>query len=202
MENLELKNIEYQNLKLIHTIADGNCFFHAIVNAIDSDYCKIDNNKKIKTVIEKRKYLSEMLEKKDKNNKIIYDNLSRGNLKQMSKFVDEYKLENMKKTLNSNSYVSNLYNEFISNILNIDIYILDKKTEDVYITGDDMNLLYKNRPSIVLLYDINHYSLVGVVETDTVLDFFQYDHPFIKCIKNRMIFLLKIRIKKDIKNNK
>ena len=66
------------------------------------------------------------------------------------------------KELDSDRPVDNAYNEFISDQLNKDIYILDAVTQDVYMTGSDDNVLYKDRPSIVLMYLPGHYELVGL----------------------------------------
>ena len=176
LDTITLKNIDYKNLKIIKTLGNGDCFFHAILSAINQEY--VDSKDKAKMGHEFRLSLIPKLEKR-------YNKLSNGTLKEFSAVIPEYSLENMKKTLDSYTCVGHLFNELISDDKKIDIYILDAKTEDVYITGDEY-LLHKKRPSLVLYYTGNHYDLLGVVEKGNTIDFFQYDHPFIKCLRKRI----------------
>ena len=73
-------------------------------------------------------------------------------MKELSKDFDQTKLEEMKRFLRSNDYFTHLYLEFISEAFDIDIYIIDYKTMDLYNNGDD-KLLYKGRDSVILGYD-------------------------------------------------
>ena len=98
----------------------------------------------------------------------------------------------MQKELNSDFSVDNVYNEFISNQINKDIYILDMVKQDVYMTGDDDEILYKTRPSIVILYlsgkykSSGHYELIGLNENGYIKTLFDSDHDFIQNIRARM----------------
>jgi hypothetical protein len=175
-DDLKLEKIPYPNLKIIKTIGNGDCLFHSILSATNEEY--LNSNDKVKEGQKFRAYLAEKLT-------LLYPKLSRGELQTLSLAVPEYTLENMQKTLKSYNSVGHLFNELISEILSIDIYIIDKKKSDVYITGDE-EILHKNRPSIVVYYTGNHYELIGVNEKNGIVDFFQYDHPFIILIKNRI----------------
>jgi hypothetical protein len=177
-KNLNLKNIPYPNLKIIKTIGNGDCLFHSVLSATNEEYVNSKDKDKEKKGQEFRNYLAEKLI-------LMYPKLSRGNLEELSKDVPEYKLENMLKTLKSYRSVNNLFNELISETLNIDIYLVYSETSDVYIMGDE-EIYHKNRPSIVIYYTGNHYELIGVEEKNGIVDFYQYDHPFIKLIKNRI----------------
>jgi hypothetical protein len=190
------KSFMYDNMVKINTPADGSCFFHAIAYACFIPYKteKIDGialNKSefIKTL---RKRLAEELSTKIDDNTTHYDSLSRGQLGVFSEGVEKYSLENMKKELKSNGPVDNVYNEFISNILNKDIYILSSQTQDVYVTGNDFDILYKGRESIVLLFSPGHYDLIGLQEKDGIVTSFSPDHEFILAIRKRYLDLLKI----------
>ncbi len=96
----------------------------------------------------------------------------------------------MQKELDSSASVSNIYNEFISDQLDKDIYILDAVKQDVYMTGTDHDLLYKDRTSIVILYMPGHYELVGVINDDYIETTFKPDHPLIQLLQERMSQLL------------
>jgi len=185
----------YPNMVRIRIPRDGSCFFHAITRAYFKPYITgvIDGkpfNKKdfIKGL---RKSLSIKLGKSDpKTGLRYYDTLSRGKLAEFAKSVPQYSLEEMQKELDSNQSVDNVYNEFISNEINKDIYILDMVSKDVYITGNDFDILYKERKSIVLLYLPGHYELVGIQTKKGIKTLFSPDHEFIKAIKDRMILKL------------
>ena len=115
-----------------------------------------------------------------------YDVLSRGQLSEFSKSVPAYSLENMQRELDSDRAVDNAYNEFISDQLEKDIYILDGIKRDVYITGYDDEILYKNRPSIIILYLPGHYELVGLEINGIIKLLFDPDHDLIQTIRSRM----------------
>ena len=160
----------FPNLKLvrINTDGDGNCFFHALAMAYFKPYIrqKLDGecfNRK-EFIKDLRKDLADKLSEPSKINcnKNNYEILASGELTHLSEFVEDCSLKNMISELSTNGLaVSHIYNEFVSDQLDIDIYILDYEKKDVYMTGTTLNLLYKNRKSVVILYVTGHYDLVG-----------------------------------------
>lgn len=185
---------KYPNMVRLKVIADGSCFFHAIAKSYLNPYIMEELNgeyfDRSKFIRELRRDLSIKLGAKidPSNPKSLrpYDTLSRGELSNFSKTVKSYTLQNMQRELNSTNAVDNVYNEFISNELNKDIYILDMAKQDVYVTGSDDDILYKNRPSIVLLYLPGHYELVGIDDGEDIKTLFDPNDEFIKAIRNRM----------------
>jgi len=194
----------YPNMVRIHTEGDGSCFFHAILNACYKPYIKgvtgdgVSLNRR-ECVKNFRKDLANKLDDyidSNPRNKKWYDILSRGDLKAHSKDLPELSLENMKRTLDSNSSVDHIFNELISEVILKDIYLLDFEKKDVYITGDDEDILYKNRKSIVILAIPGHYELVGVYRVNkkgllVVQTLFAHDDEFIKIIRKRMREIIK-----------
>ncbi len=183
--------LNYPGMGRKRTIGDGSCFFHAITDAYFRPYQRGNLNGKSLNRIKFVKYLrydlaNELERRINPNGRMIYDKLSRGKLREISKTLQQYSLENMQKELRSNRSVDNVYLEFISNVLDKDIYILDFMKKDVYITGDDRDILYKNRDSIVLLFIPGHYELVGVKEQGKIKTLFKANHPFITSIVTRM----------------
>lgn len=214
----------YPNMVRIDTVADGSCFFHAIANAYFIPYWENALNgqpmSKHRFITAMRNDLATRLGEQvsfntNSNHPIThYDLLSRGQLCEFAKAVPRYSLENMQKELRSHSAVDNVYNEFISNQLNKDIYLLDATKRDVFVTGDDDDILYKNRESIVVLYHPGHYELVGIEDPigisfadtnripshsekdpichgtpgsrDHIATLFAPQHPFIRAIRQRM----------------
>jgi hypothetical protein len=163
----------------IDTIGDGSCYFHALLNAIYCKYRLRDTNKR-DLVRRLRKELSEVLNKQ-------YDKLSRGHLKEISQHVPSLSKESMLTLLDSSPSVGNEFQELVSNVLDIDIYMLELSRKDVLVMSNDREILYKNRKSVVLISTGNHYELVGITNKDGLYDvFFTPDHDFIKFINQRM----------------
>lgn len=190
----------YSNMVRLRTIADGSCFFHAIALAYFKPYIlqKYPNGSYFdrKEFIMKLRHdlaktLSSRVNPSDPSSPIYYDVISRGKLRNFSKAVTRYSLENMTKELNSNRPVDNAYQELVSDLLNKDIYILDMIKQDVYVTGSDDDILIKGRNSIVLLYiddksETGHFELVGLNEDGILKTVFSPNHRFIRAIQNRL----------------
>jgi hypothetical protein len=198
----------HPRLVRIQIPGDGSCFFNAICHGQSADYLKSQYRVKIdgkETVfpISRGRFvmnlranladkLADQVDPKNPNSPIYYDIISRGKLRDYVASGDGpeikcYSLENMQKELRSGGAVDGIYLEFISNILGSDIYILDQRDHDVYMIGDETDILYKNRPSLVLLFTGNHYDLVGIRHrSGQVGTYFSADDPFISSITKRM----------------
>lgn len=174
-----LSDFYYEGMVKKDEIADGSCFFHCIADSFYKPYQlgTIDRKDFVRKL---RKDLSLRLDSE-------YSSLSRGKLREYSRELQDFSLSNLKRQLDSYEFVDNRFNELVSNILNKDIYILDYEKRDVYITGNDDEILYKNRESIVIIwYNQNHFDLVGIIEDDKLITLFKPNHPFIINIKDRM----------------
>lgn len=175
---------------------DGSCMFHAIAKAYFKPYIVGKNSEggvfdRMEFIKNLRKDLSKKLALKvnpeDPKSKTYYQSLANGELENIAKSLPQYSLENMQKELDSNTPISNYFNEFISDQLNIDIYILDAKKKDVYMMASDLKLLYKNRQSVVILYMPGHYELIGLMQDQSYIEtYFPPSHPFILKIRERM----------------
>lgn len=185
----------FPNLVRIATPTDGSCFFHAIIMSFYEPYqtgkmggLALDRTK---FILNLRRDLASKLEEPidplNPNSPRYYDKLSRGTMAEFAKACPEYTLENIQRTLRSIEWVDYSLSEFISNILQKDIYILDAETRDVYILGDASELLFKGRQSLVLLFHPGHFELVGLRDTATgnIQTLFSPDHPLIQSIRDR-----------------
>lgn len=192
------------DIKQVHIIRDGSCLFHAIANGINKSYkLGIKDGRPLDRSSYIRDFRNDLSIKlgshvdiTDPESPIWYDTISRGNLREFTQPIDgeelhpsaaRYTLEQMQKELASSNPVDFIYNELISELLDIDIYILDNETNDVYIVGDDLSLYYKNRNSIVLLYVPGHYDLVGIKTNNGISTLFTHNHPFIEAIRDRLV---------------
>lgn len=125
-------------------------------------------------------------------NLTYYDMLSRGGFIEMSRRNHEYSLSNMKKYLESDAPLGLLYLEFLSNALDIDIYIIDLLRLDIYIPGKDA-YFFKDRNSVVLGMIDDHFETLGIKKGKKINTYFTHDAPFIDAIWKR---------KKEIKAKK
>ena len=122
---------------------------------------------------------------KSNSSDTYYDTLSRGQLREFSTFYPSYILKNLQVELLSDRPVDSVYHEYVSNLLNKDIYILDHEKKDVYILPDP-EIYYKGRNSIVLLWSNNHYDLVGLNTDKGIKTYFSPNSDFIRYIRSRI----------------
>ena len=182
---MNIKNFGYPIISY-ETIGDGSCFIHAVLGCFCKPYISGSVKVKRDLVIQFRKDLSESLDMK-KNKKTFYENLSRGEIEELSQHIPSLKKEAMKKYLESNNWLTQEYIELISEILNINIYIVDENKNNFYILGDN-DIYYKKRNSVIIKYiDQYHYETCGlVVKKDYIQTFFKYNSDVIKKINNRI----------------
>ena len=167
------------NMYSLNTIGDGSCMLHAIFQCFNSDYLNLkDDYEKMLMVHDFRKFLSEQLDV-DKN----YEKLSRGEITEISNNIPQLNKENMKRYLNSSKWLNIFFLEYISNILDIDIYIYDDTTKEIYKTGDD-EIYFKGRKSIIIRYYREaHFESICIDTPDGYKTLFSNDSYIIKEIK-------------------
>ena len=164
------------------TIGDGSCFLHAILQSCSVQYLALNTEDRIKMVRKLRHDLSQALDDTD-----IYDNLSRGELKEISESVPEMKKENMKRFLNSNSWITYHFVEMISTLFNINIYVVNTN-KTLYNLGDDEIMYNKNRNSVFIRYHENvHFETLGVDTPDGVKTFFDKKSDISKFMNDNYI---------------
>lgn len=167
------------DLEIIKVPGDGHCFFHSVLQASYLKYKNSDYDNKVKIVQLFRSRIAKKLPE-------YYENLSRGKLKELSKDFPEFELNNMIKELDSNNYIKYGYFEYISNILEKDIFILNTKTNSIYIT-DEYELSIKGRDSIIIAYNgIDHYDLIGLNHDNKIKTYFSKNHELILEIKKEI----------------
>ncbi len=198
VRNLQWEKYGFEDFTIVAilTIGDGNCYFHALAHAFYIPYrTQLLQNKTVsrqEIVRNLRNALAIRLGEPTNplypTGPTFYTKLSRGEMYKFGEEVPEYSFTEMRKRLRSNDAVGNEYNEFVSDQLKKDVYILDGERQDVYVTGDDDDLLYKNRSSVVLLYLPGHYELIGIQDSEgKIQTYFSAIHPFIQFLRARMI---------------
>lgn len=175
-EALTLANIRFEGLHRIGTIGDGSCFFHSLLRAFNIEYIKGKTRKRQKLIAELRASLAVILPSK-------YAALAAGELKELGTQLREYSLPAIKKHLKTPSESTNeILIEYVSDMLDKDIYIVNYTTGDVYPTA--AGSWHKGRNSVVILYleTASHYELVGTPEGYL----FKPTHPLIQLLHSRL----------------
>lgn len=161
---------------------DGHCLFHSLLFSFYTPYREEELNgnaiSKLQIVVNLRHELSDRLDN-------VYGSLSKGNLSKFAEAVPEFELSSMKNELKSNNYIGYGYIEYISNLINKDIYIIDGETNNIYIS-DELPYLIKGRTSIVLYYKDSHYEPIGLEQDDAYYCHFKSNHPFIRFLRDKI----------------
>jgi hypothetical protein len=206
-EPLYWRNFDIFPMVRIFTIGDGSCLLHAVANSFYIPYRTESFNgvgiRRSELIRDLRKELSTKLSLPSDplypNGPLNYDLLAGGVLSTMlgKENPEEFGLKAMMERLaDPSKEITFEYMEFISNQLNKDIYFLDSKSQDVYLTEIDDSYLYKGRESVVLLYiegitiggitGMGHFELIGLRTNEGIATYFRPDHEFISYIQNRI----------------
>lgn len=163
MNHFTIKGLEDKFVSF-NTIGDGSCLLHSVLFCFNKKYRNSNPREKQIMTKELRNNLSDVLSEKIQNSdKTYYQNLSRGELSEISQFVPEAKIEFMKGYLKTQYFLNYSFLELISEQLNLDIYIINSHNGTIYMTGD-YELYYKNRRSVIIKYiDQAHFESVGLV---------------------------------------
>lgn len=180
----KIKNLDYEFVK-IGAIGDGSCMFHSILQCFNKTYINSSDEDKTKIVRQLRQDLSNILDEKIGED-ICYNQLSRGELKEIAKYVPEVSLKNMKRSLSSREWGDVRFLELISNVLDLNIFIVFDKTKDLYILGDE-KIYIKDRDSIIIYNNSNvHFDSVGLVSNNKIRTLFSYEDDVIKKLRSKL----------------
>jgi hypothetical protein len=191
------EEIDYKGLVRLTTIGDGSCFFHAILQSQNQIYKDSDHVERQKLARALRNSLADILGQTDPATGLrYYDTLSRGKLEENYKAIQEaikadreltdISLEGLQRELRSSKGVGVIYHELVSELLDLDIYILDLATRDLYFE-EDYELYYKGRNSVIVISTGGHYESVGIKRSDKITTFFQHSHPLIQTLHGRLV---------------
>ena len=167
MQRLKSSHFGIFDLIIIDTPYDGSCFFHAILRCLNTKYISSSPQNKSLIAKELRYDLSEKLSSE-------LDNL------------EDFGYSDVKSLLRSNSPMGYEILEPICKMLNINIYIVFSQTKDLYPFGRGVSLYDKNRSSIIIYYDNNHYQSIGIIEKNELKTHFSEDHGLILNINKKL----------------
>lgn len=184
-----IKEFSDWNLVRIRTPMDGSCLIHAICKSYNKLYRLGSINGMVLDRHDFVRRLRSSLAKLFPN----YYNQSTS-LKKFSKELNgalsfgkdenDFTLSRMIKILDSDQSLDYSFFEFISDIFEKDIYVINSDTMDFYNYG----ITYKSRPSIIILFlpKSQHFELVGKVNPDGYIStLFSPDNPLISLARNK-----------------
>lgn len=189
----------------IATIADGSCFFHGVLKAFYEPYANTKNYTTRKTIVQRlRRDLAVSLNQNDPRAKVVqgekpktyYQTANNGqwvdlSVQQSIGLTLEFdpRLEGMETFINSMRDIgSELYN-YISDMLEIDIYVMHVTTKDLTLifrselsaTTSNTSTSSKDHFIVVIAGNGRHYETVGIdMGTKGIQTMFKHSHPFIK----------------------
>lgn len=188
---------DHFNLFKIDVMGDGSCWFHAFCMAYFLPYRTQRYNGKVyrrRDIVQTlRKELSEKLSQPvnpdDPKGPTVYQSLGGGTLEELGKENKEFSLSGMISHINSNAPCGEEIQELTSEQTNKNIFYIDTNSGDVYIVSN-VELLYKNRPSVVLLYNGGHYDTCALRESNgNLVTHFAFEHSFIQFLYKRLLEL-------------
>lgn len=165
---LNWNSFKHYDLVKFFTLGGGNCLLHSILNSCFLPYRTgiLDGKNTDRTIIVKnlRREIGESLTKKDNNDKILWEKLYDGHMKEFSEEgVEEYSLNSMKSMFDSNQPLGDGALHLISELLNINIFIMDGVKKDLYVTNEYKYSIVNSRlKNIMIYYHNGHYELIGI----------------------------------------
>lgn len=187
--------IYFSGLGRVDTPRDHDCLYHSIMNAMFIPYRtqKFNNVGVTHEQLVKmfRQMLADHLVRPDASGATPYDKLNGGSLKSFSQFNPDLSVDAMRRELLEGASIQTLLLPFVGDTLETDIYFICADNRDVVPRVDDVETIYKNRRSIVIMYTRAGYELMGVInKKNSVNTIFAPEHPFIKLLQKRIEELL------------
>ena len=183
MRELKIQKLPY-TFMIFDTIGDGSCFLHSILMCFNKKYRKSKISERQKIVDTLRSDLGDVLYEKNPEGKTYYEILSRGEISELSNFMDRLKQNNMTGYLKSRRWLDIFYLEMISDHLDIDIIIYDEFDKKFYNTGD-LEIYHKGRNTVFINYQREaHFEAMGI-KLDKIRTFFDSECSIVKEIKQK-----------------
>jgi hypothetical protein len=189
----------HDNIVRIATIGDGNCFIHGVLKAYYPDYQEnTDSGHRVDLTNRVRRDLGIMLnhENKEYPGRLYWETTGNGAFPRMvmQEIMDEtiidathvdYTINGLQQLLLSKSFLGNEMFPYISDVLNVDVYILSGYTNDI-VPVDSTRKIGHDRPSIVIMGNNTHYETIGLRTDAGIQTVFPHDHPLILKIRDKL----------------
>jgi len=190
----------YPGMVRLRTLPDPGSLLHAVFNAFFVPYRSNQFNHNSEPVGRKemvnayRTHLANRLtEPIDPSNTLspgVYECLGRGKMKEYASIIKEYHIDVMRSELCDESFfLDDKYLELVSNEISKDIYVLNALTQDVHVFDhSDIEMYYKGRPAVVVLFLPGHFELVGIQKDNgDVVTHFSPTSSFVQALHDRYL---------------
>ncbi len=183
----------YENLVRIATIGDGSCFIHAVLKAFYRAYQENNNaSYRLGITAQLRRDLALKLgnENPQYPGYTYWATSGRGAFPRlvMQEIVDEnlihvlnnvdFTLAGLQRLFNSTEELGEEMYGFVSDILNIDIYVLRATSKDLFPQQHTHNPNNNPRPGIIIIGNDYHYEVLAVNKPDGFQTVFLQNDPF------------------------
>lgn len=190
----------YNNLVRIATIGDGSCFIHAVMKAYDRNYQENNiGSYRSNIAAQLRRDIARMLEYENPNypGYRFWETTARGMFPSilMQEIVNEelvgelgidYSISGLQRLFNSASYLGDEVYAFVSDALNVDIYVLRATKQDLY-PHINTKIQGINRNGIVIVGNTYHYEVLAVDNGELFQTVFPPDDKFIGALSKLFV---------------
>ena len=195
-----LKCTWHNNLVRIATIGDGNCFIHAVLKSFYKQYQNNNNARyRLNTSAVVRRDLAVMLSTNNPNypGRSYWLTSGKGGFPRlvMQQMVNEslvavlnldYSLNGLQRLFNSTVQLGDEVYSYVSDALNIDIYILRATTEDLY-PHLHTRRTEQVRNAVVIIGNSYHYEVLAIDTPNGLQTVFFPEDPFITALTKLFI---------------
>lgn len=185
----------YDNLVRIATIGDGSCFIHSVLKAIDPAYVASRSaRERIASAEKTRRDLANLLpiENSQYPGYSYWETAADGSFarlawQEMANPVlteilgVDYSLSGLQALFNSDNYLGDEVYQYISDALNVDIYVLRGTINDLY---PHLNTRQEDRlrAAIVIMGNTEHYEVVALQQSDGLQTLFQPQDDLVRAL--------------------
>lgn len=199
----------FRGLTRLRTPFDEDCFYHAILNATLIGYrtrrlgsVDVDARDIVRLT---RSWLATSLGTPDSTGVRPYDRLDNGTVSALSSTIPSCTLAAFQHSLLHGTGVRDVLLPFVCDMINHDIFLVNAHERDLHVVSTMVDVLYRDRPAIVLLYTPQHYSLLAVRTEDRDLQTrFDPKHPYVQQLRKRLdqVCVLEPASDRGAENNK
>lgn len=195
-----LKCSWYNNLVRIATIGDGSCFIHAVLKGYFKPYQE-DNraSARLNFVANLRRDFAIYLSYADENypGQSIWSTTARGSFPRllMQQLLNEsslgylhidYSLPGLQRLFNSYNNLGDEIYSFISDALQIDVYVLKITKEDIF-PHSHTSHPNTRRNAVIIVGNMLHYEVLAINTPRGLQTLFPPNDPFLQVVKDKFI---------------
>jgi hypothetical protein len=185
----------YNNLVRIATIGDGSCFIHAVLKGFFKEYQEAKSAElrfNIARNIRRDLAIALGLENQEYPGHTYWETANKGSFPRilMQELIDEelieilgidYSIHGLERLFNSFKELGDEVYGFVSDVLNVDIYVLRATPDDLYphVSTKEVGVV---RNAVVIIGNKYHYEVLAVDTENGLQTLFSPDDPFVQTL--------------------